>query len=246
MTFRAFEYDGYLVDLDGTLVSANRPLPGAAWFVRRFADKMTIVSNDAEHTPEELSDKLGALGLPVSSEAIVLAGATAIDELARIAPGARVMLLASASLAGYAVHKGLRPSTTRCDFVLVGRDRRLSYARLARAAAAVAEGVPMWMACPDTSHRGPSGEPVPETGAIAAAIMAVAGVSTCHIVGKPQPTLFEIACRRTGSRPEHMLMIGDNPETDGRGAAAIGMDFLEVHPGDLGPGLFETRLAAEA
>ena len=246
MTLRAFEYDGYLVDLDGTLVSAGKVLPGAKWLVDSLADKMMIVSNDAEHTPEELSHKLSAIGLSVAPHAIVLAGATAIDEMARIAPGARVMMLTSASLARYARLKGLRPSNAHCDFVLVGRDRRLSYARLARAARAVAERVPMWMACPDTSHRGPSGEPVPETGAIAAAVMAVAGVSTCHVVGKPQPTLFEIACRRFGTQPDRMLMIGDNPATDGQGAAALDMDFLEVRPGELGPALFDVKLMAEA
>ena len=246
MTFRAFEYDGYLVDLDGTLVSAGAPLLGARWLVDNLADAMMIVSNDAEHTPDELSQKLAKLGLAVAADAIVLAGATAIDELARIAPGARVMLLTSSSLARYARQKGLRPSNARCDFVLIGRDKRLSYARLARAARAVAEGVPMWMACPDTSHRGSSGEPVPETGAIAAAVMAAAGVSDCHVVGKPEPELFEIACLRLGLRPDRVLMIGDNPATDGNGAAKLGMDFLEVQPGDLGPGLFETKLAAEA
>ncbi len=246
MTFRALEYDGYLVDLDGTLVSAGALLPGARWLVDKFADAMMVVSNDAEHTPDELSLKLSALGLAIPAEAIVLAGATAIDEMVRMAPGARVMLLTSASLARYARQKGLRPSSTRCDFVLVGRDRRLSYARLARAARAVAEGVPMWMACPDTSHRGPSGEPVPETGAIAAAVMAAAGVSSCHVVGKPEPTLFEIACTRLESRPDRVLMIGDNPDTDGIGARTLGMDFLEVRPGDLGPGLFAGPVAAEA
>lgn len=214
-------------------------LPGARWLVENLGDRLVIVSNDAEHLPDALSHALLRLGVDLDPDAIVLAGTTAIEEAAERYPGARVMLLMSPELKAYARGKGLRPATGACDLVLVGRDRSFTYHRLARAAAAVAGGVPLWLSCPDTSHRGPAGEPVPEAGAIAAAIMAAAGISRCHVVGKPEPVLFEKACARLGLPPDRVVMIGDNRATDGAGAQALGMPFVHVRPGDLGPGLFE-------
>ncbi|MBU1176423.1 MAG: HAD-IA family hydrolase [Alphaproteobacteria bacterium] len=214
-------------------------LPGARWLVENLGDRMVIVSNDAEHMPDALSHVLSGLGVDLDPDDIVLAGTTAIEEAAKHFSGARAMLMMSPELKDFAREKGLRPTTEDCDLVLVGRDRSFTYDSLARAAAAIAGGVPLWLSCPDTSHRGPAGEPVPEAGAIGAAIMAAAGVSICHVVGKPEPVLFEKACARLGLPPDRVVMIGDNRATDGAGAEALGMSFVEVRPGELGPGLFE-------
>src|SRR5579862_3136361 len=46
---------GYLVDLDGTLITGQIALPWAGALLRGLQDRFVIVSNDAEHTPEQLS-----------------------------------------------------------------------------------------------------------------------------------------------------------------------------------------------
>ena len=40
---------------------------------------------------------------------------------------------------------------------------------------------------------------------------------------KPEPPMFELACRRLEARPEQIVHIGDDPEHDVRGAANAGM-----------------------
>ncbi|MEL6239384.1 MAG: HAD hydrolase-like protein, partial [Pseudomonadota bacterium] len=47
--------------------------------------------------------------------------------------------------------------------------------------------------------------------------------------GKPQPFLFEQAAWSLKCTPSQCVVIGDNPETDGRGAAALGMPFIQVN-----------------
>ncbi|MEC5324455.1 HAD-IIA family hydrolase [Aurantimonas sp. A3-2-R12] len=230
--------EGYLLDLDGTLVTGGVALPGAAWLLDRLEGQFAIVSNNAEHTPGDLSRRLRRIGLPVGPEHIVLAGTAAVDRVARDCPGARVLLLGSRALHRYARKRGLRPATERCDVVLVGRDTRFSYRKLASAATAVSSGAELYVACPDGSHRGPDGQPVPEAGALAAAILACAGRDDYHVVGKPESLLFRLGCERLGVAPTKALMIGDNPATDGAGARRLGMRFLRVRPGDLGPALF--------
>lgn len=236
MPFIAPKSDGYLIDLDGTLVTGGRPIDGAARLLDAVAGRFAIVSNDAEHTPDGLARALETAGLRVPPDRLVLAGAVAIETLARSRPNARVMVLASPALQAYAEALGLRLSSRASDVVLVGRDRAFSYDRLGAAARDVAAGAELWVSCPDGSHRGPDGEPVPEAGALGTAISAVSGIAAHRVIGKPHPLLFEIGCGRLNLTPKQVVVIGDNPSTDGAGAAGLGIPFVMVRPGELGSG----------
>ncbi|HUH77571.1 MAG TPA: HAD-IIA family hydrolase [Devosia sp.] len=232
---------GFLVDLDGTLISGNLVLPDANWLLAHAADRYMLVSNNSEHTPELLCRHLRRMGLPVHPDRIVLAGTSAIDLIALNHPGASLLLLGSPALRNYAKRQGLRMDGTSYDVVLVARDRHFSYVRLARAAEALSKGARLYVACPDRSHPGSHGQPVPEAGALAAAVMAAAGVTEHVCVGKPEPLLFEAACTRLGIAPRDAIMIGDNADTDGEGARRLGMHFVHVRNGDIRSG-FQANL----
>lgn len=231
---------GCLVDLDGTLVRARQALPGAGAFLDRLEGRFVIVSNDAEHTPLELSRGLKRLGLKVGQRHIVLAGATALDEIAQRQPRARILMMASKSLLAHARDLGLMPVQARPDLVFLGRDRRFSYERLALAANAVRGGAELVAANPDLVHPGENGAVVPETGALLAALLACIGPVPHRIVGKPEPALFEAGLRLLGLPKSAVMMVGDNPATDGEGARRFGLRYFELQDGvfpSIGPGL---------
>lgn len=50
---------------------------------------------------------------------------------------------------------------------------------------------------------------------------------------KPNPDIFAFALRLAGAHPEHSLMIGDDIETDIKGAALAGMDAIYFNPGNV-------------
>lgn len=231
---------GCLVDLDGTLVRARQALPGAGAFLDRLEGRFVIVSNDAEHTPLELSRGLKRLGLSVEPRRIVLAGTTALDEIARRQPRARILMMAGKSLLAYARGLGLLPVQARPDVVFLGRDRHFSYARLALAANAVRDGAALVVANPDLVHPGENGAVVPETGALLAALLACTGPVPYRIVGKPEPSLFEAGLRLLGLPRSAVMMVGDNPATDGEGARRFGLRYFELRDGvfpRIGPNL---------
>lgn len=221
---------GYLVDLDGTLVSGGAALPGAEELVAALGERMAVVSNDSEHVPEQLARLLARAGLRIPPERIVLAGTAAIDLAAREHPGCKVLLLASSPLATYARRKGLRLTATDPDLVILGRDRHFTYAKLERACTALRAGAGLVVANPDLVHPGPRG-PVPETGTLLAAILACAGPVPCRVVGKPEPALFRKALAVLGVAAADALMIGDNAETDGIGARRLGIGYVHVSGG---------------
>lgn len=225
---------GYLIDLDGTLISGRTVLADATWLLERAAGRFMLVSNNSEHTPEQLARQLRHMGLRIAPEQIVLAGTAALERIARTSPGARLLLLGSAALASYARKLGLElVLKAEADIVLVTRDRKFTYARLALAAEALSLGARLVVACPDRSHPGLRRQPIPEAGALAAALIAATGVEPYEVIGKPEPLLFETACRRLGIEPRQGLMIGDNSDTDGAGARRLGMAFALVRNGQI-------------
>ncbi|GEM_PF-2219948 len=221
--------DHLILDLDGTVLRGASPTEGAHDFLRAFADRFVLLSNNSRDTSRSLSARLGRLGLDIPAGRIVLAGEEAVAFVARQYPGARCLVATSPSLRHHARRLGLVPVSEAADVVLLGRDTRWSYARLALLANEVQRGAVLVAANPDMTHPASDGSLVPETGALLAAIEAAAGVGARHVMGKPGVDLFRAALDRLAADPAQVIVIGDNPLTDRAGAQALGLRSLIVH-----------------
>jgi HAD superfamily hydrolase (TIGR01450 family) len=219
---------GLLLDLDGTLRVGARWAAGSEPLLSRFGTRTIVISNDSEHTPEQLSRLFSSWGRPLPPEHFVLAGAVAMETLRRECPGVRVRWFGSDALAHYGKRLGLRLVEQDSDIVLLGRDRGLTFERLGSAVSAVAKGASLIACNSDLTHPGWDGGLVPETGMISAAVRAGAGGAPCRYIGKPERLMFDIALDRLGIDPREALMIGDNRETDGEGARRVGIPFLHA------------------
>jgi ribonucleotide monophosphatase NagD (HAD superfamily) len=164
---------------------------------------------------------------------IVLAGAETLRLLAQEKPGVRVMLLGSPALEQLAIAAGLTLTTERPGMVVLARDERFSYDRVALAANALRGGAQLVAANADLTHPGAAGTIVPETGALLAAVRACCPDAACRVIGKPEPYLFVEALSILGTHPERTLVVGDNPSTDGLGAKRMGMPYLRVSNCDV-------------
>lgn len=220
-----------LIDLDGTLIREQEPIEGAAELLTRFHDRFAIVSNNSTHTSAGLSRRLRRLGLRVPPERIVLAGEWAVQELARCAPGARTLVVASPAIQHLARALGCALVQVGAEFVLLALDMRFSHARLTQVANEVRRGAKLIVTNTDATHPGAGGRVVPETGALLAAVVAAGGAAPWRVIGKPEPMLFDEGMRRLGARAEHTLVIGDNALTDGAGAMRLGLPCLLVGTG---------------
>ncbi|MEP9347930.1 HAD-IIA family hydrolase [Xanthobacter sp. KR7-225] len=219
---------GILFDLDGTLIRSEEVIDGAREVLAAYGARAMILSNNSSDCAEGLSRRLAGAGLDVAAARIVLAGIEAVRAVAALWPGARTMMLASAPLIAQARALRLEVTDERPDVVLVARTPAFDYAALARAANAVRAGAAFVVANPDTSHPGADGRLVPETGALAAAIAAASGRAPARVFGKPQPELFRAALDRLGLAAGEVVMVGDNPETDGAGARRLGIPHILI------------------
>ncbi|TYC66791.1 HAD family hydrolase [Stappia sp. BW2] len=222
------DYAAILCDLDGCLVSAGSPLPGAEEFVRAAGKRLSIVSNNSADTSVTLSRKLTAIGLPLPQESIFLAGELTVRMIAAEHPGARVHVIAEQPLHQLAADLGLERADERADTVLLARDTRFTLNGLEKALRLLERGAELVVTNPDLSHPNPDGLPVPETGTLLAAFKACCPGITARVIGKPQPFLIDAALSAAGVRAADAAFVGDNATTDGAAAALAGLDFIHL------------------
>ncbi len=220
--------EAVLCDWDGCLAVDGRLRPGAIAFLRRVP-RIAIVSNNSTMTRAECHAQLAAAGVPVAIDHIHLAGDVLLREAAAHFGDRPVSLVASEAMRLEAQRLGLLLHDRRAAAVLVLRDPAFDFATLLRAGNLVRDGAAYWIANPDHAHPVTKGV-VPETGALAAAISAVAGRGPDRVIGKPHKLLFDRAMAGLGLPPSAVLMIGDNPAMDVGGAKALAMRAVLVGP----------------
>ncbi len=219
-----------LCDLDGCLISQGSAFAEAAAFVAACGPRLWIVSNRSDMTAEGLAAHLRELDLPVPSARILLAGEVALLHL--IGTGMRrLRLYAAPALMDLARALGVDPESTDPEAVLLCRDPGLTVDGLGELLSLVQDGAPLWVANQDLSHPGHDGRPVAETGALLAALKSIRPELTSASLAKPNPTMLELALDRAGRDAAEAVFVGDNADTDGRAAAAIGIPFLHVQRG---------------
>jgi 4-nitrophenyl phosphatase len=118
---------------------------------------------------------------------------------------------------------------TGADFVVVGMDRGLSWDKLATATLNIRAGARFIGTNPDKTLPSEHGL-THGNGAILAALTTATGVEPV-IIGKPEPTMYQIAAERLGLPAERVVAVGDRLDTDILGAVRAGMRSVLVLTG---------------
>jgi 4-nitrophenyl phosphatase len=135
-------------------------------------------------------------------------------------PGSQAQVLGSAALQTAVAAAGMTLVPTCGDVVVVGLDAALTYQRLAEAVRSVFAGAGFVATSFDSVLLTEQGI-APGSGAIVAAIRAcVEAVPVC--VGKPSPSMFQMAARQLGLLAEETLVVGDSLVSDIAGGKAVG------------------------
>jgi HAD superfamily hydrolase (TIGR01457 family) len=232
----ADRYDCFLLDLDGVLYRGDLAVPHASDTVARLRGlgrRLVFTTNNSSRTPEQVAEKLTALGIAASPSEVETSALATADLLSARGGGSTFVIgedgIRTALVdAGLAIVDG-EPEAV--DYVVVGWDRSVGYAKFRTASLLVQRGARLVATNADVSYPAPDGLLWPGAGALLAVVTSTTG-ATAEIVGKPHPPLFEAALRRAGGgRP---LVVGDRLDTDIAGAAALGWDSLLVLTGVSG------------
>jgi len=224
--------DACLLDLDGTLYQGERAIPGAPEAVaalRTAGIALRFTTNTTRVPRATLAERLAGLGIPASASEIHTAPVAAVRWLA--AAGARrlMLLLAEATVEEFTAF--VRDHETP-DHVVVGDlGEAWTFEALDRAFRALHRGAGL-VAIQKNRWWDPGGGPRLDAGPFVAALEYASGREAV-LVGKPSATFFTAAADDLGLPRERVAVVGDNVETDIRGARRVGCLGIAVRTGSF-------------
>lgn len=230
--------EAVLFDWDGCLAVGGALLPGAKEILRGLSERSYILSNNSTDHPRDLAGMLSYLDVNLPLGHILLAGHQTLVREASRSGGRAINIVAAPQMVALAAELGLFPvhftdsDVGDVDTLVIMRDTSFTFRKLTAAVNAARSCKRIVVSNPDLTHPGGDGSVQPETGALLAAIQSCLGNRSpvIEVIGKPNPFLFMTALDEAGVAPGDAVMIGDNPTTDGVGARACGIPFVQVHP----------------
>jgi HAD superfamily hydrolase (TIGR01450 family) len=231
----AHRFDGYALDLDGTVYLDDRLLPGAAETIARIraeGSAVVFATNKPLEPAAAYAAKLTRLGISAVAEDIV----TALDSLIRYLlvhhEGARLLTIAEPLVdevceqAGFPVVR----DPEQADVVVVSFDRGFTYDKLLAAYRAVRGGAVIVATNPDPYCPTEDGG-LPDCAAMLAALEACTGAKAEVVAGKPSAVMGEALLERLGVSADRAAMVGDRVATDVAMGQRLGMAGVLVLSG---------------
>ncbi|MGQ9926763.1 MAG: HAD-IIA family hydrolase [Chloroflexaceae bacterium] len=223
-----------LFDMDGVLYRGNQPLAGARELLA-FLDAQGLnyacITNNASMTPEQYEAKLARMDLSVPAGRVITSAIATGRALRAMYPrSTRVYIVGMEGLRAALLHDGHFVEDERAaELVVQGADFSLTYDTLRVATLLIRAGARFIATNPDCTFPAEEGL-IPGAGAITAALVAATDKQPL-VIGKPAPTMFQVAAATLGAPPAAVLVIGDRLDTDIAGAAAAGMPAALVLTG---------------
>jgi HAD superfamily hydrolase (TIGR01450 family) len=217
----------WILDLDGVVWLAGKPIPGSADAVKLLRDagvRVVFATNNAAPTVGKLLEDLDRAGIPAGADDLLTSAQAAASMLES---GSTAVACAAEGVIEALQEKQVRVAPEGpVDAVVVGLTRRFDFELLAVASAAVRSGGRLIGTNEDATFPTPDGL-LPGAGSILAAV-ATASQTTPEIAGKPHSPLVSLIHRRV---EKVSFVVGDRPSTDGLLARRLSVPFGLVRTG---------------
>ena len=222
------------LDMDGVLYKGERPIGRPGPVIERLREKIGKVlftTNNATLDRDAYVKKLRRMGVYADrSEIITSAYAVALYlkrmKRATVFPvGERGLIN---ELRAAKVRMTRTPEQANC--LVVGLDRKLTYAKIALAARTLFAGARFVATNADRTYPTEKGL-MPGAGAVIGAISGCTGREPDIIIGKPSTYMLELGLRIAGVRKKETVVIGDRLDTDIVAARKLGVRSILVLSG---------------
>jgi HAD superfamily hydrolase (TIGR01458 family) len=222
---------GALVDVDGTLLHGERPIPGAAAVLDRLSGAgiaWRLITNTTRRSRAEVAGALAAAGVEVAPASILAPAALARRRIVESGRRRAALLVPPSALCDF---EGVTADERAPDWIVLGDlGRAFDWERLNHAFRCLLDGARLL-----ALHRNrywSAGEEglCLDAGAFVAALEYAAGV-TAEVVGKPARAFFELALGELGLPAADVLVVGDDVINEGRGAHEVGCRTAIVRTG---------------
>ena len=226
-------YEGYLIDLDGTIYRGSEPIPAGRRFVEQLQARQIpflFLTNNTTKTPETVANRLAnEFSIHVGPETVYTATLATIDYLNDANKGKKVYVIGEPGLIEPILAAGYVWEEETPDYVVVGLDTDVTYEKFVVATLAIQKGATFIGTNPDKNIPTERGL-LPGAGSVIAMIEASTQQKAIYI-GKPEAIIMEKAVEILGMEKANVLMVGDNYTTDILAGINNGIDTLLVLSG---------------
>lgn len=238
--------DGLLIDIEGVLLHGNTVVPGARETVAALRTQgmpHRFITNTTIYCRYTMLERLQALGFAIEIEELFTATYAAARYLReRRARSYFPLLLPDAQLE----FTGIDVDDETPEYVVMGDlGASFNFSRLNRAMQALLNGAKLVALHKKRIWRTEAGLFL-DAGPFVVAL-EYATETVAEVVGKPSPAYFKMVLDHLGLPAARVAMIGDDIESDIRGAQRIGLQGWLVKTGrfrkeDLGRGIWPDRI----
>ncbi len=221
MNAASVQIKAVIFDLDGVIYRGRTPVPGGSATIAGLCAggcQTYYFTNNSTRSRESYVELLDSFGISSDPDHIVTSASLTVEYLRDKHAGQSPTILVVGE-------EGLRDELTRAGFrvvrrmpkrgvdvVVVGMDRKFTYATLHRAQQALLAGAEFIATNRDATYP-VEGNVIPGGGSIVAAVAAAAEREPITM-GKPSEWSGRLIARHAGVSPAETLMVGDRIETD--------------------------------
>lgn len=225
-------YEGYLIDLDGTMYNGNEMIAEAADFISRLraANKpFLFLTNNSTSKPENVAGKLNSVSKVEAYPEEVFTSTMATVTYLRKNQLERIFVIGEGGLMDGLEEAEFDLAEEQVDAVVVGLDREVTYRELEQATLLIQQGAKFIATNPDTNLPTERGL-VPGNGALVSFLETATGMKAT-VIGKPEAIIMDAAIEAIGLEKADVLMVGDNYTTDIQAGIQNDIDTLLVLTG---------------
>jgi 4-nitrophenyl phosphatase len=222
-----------IIDMDGVLYLGDQPAPRLREFFDFLRDRsitFILATNNSTRTPEDYAAKLERMGVTVLPQEVLVSGQATARFLAREYPhGTRAHVFGMPALKQAMTDEGFVLADENVQLVVASMDREVTFEKLKRATLLIRSGARFIATNLDPTNPTEEGL-LPGTGAMIAAL-ETASETKPQAIGKPEPTMYQLAMEQMGAKIETTAAIGDRADTDILGGKRAGITTICVLSG---------------
>lgn len=240
-------YRGVVLDVDGTVVRGDEPIPGAGAgldAIEAAGLDRVFVSNNPAKRPEAYVERFAEAGFEVSASEVITAGMVTARYLREERPVDDLFVVGESGLVDILTDAGLAvvDAEESPDCLVASMDREFDYDTLCECLWTLSsDGVGFVGTDPDIVIPAVERD-VPGSGAIINAVAGVAEREPDAVLGKPSDTAREMVLEHLGVPADSVLVVGDRLDTDIALGERAGMTTALVRTGVTD----DARLAASS
>lgn len=225
----------FLLDQDGTIYNDGLLFDVTLPFLKAIKDhggQYVFITNNSSKSVDAYVEKLQVMGVPVTKEQFLTSSQATALYLQEHFPNKSVFCVGTESLKQELRQAGIRlKNHLEADVALLGYDTELTYQKLSQLSEMLlTRDVPYIATNPDWVCPTRFGA-VPDCGSMAQMIEH-ATKKLPFFIGKPRPTMIELAMSRFGVNKEDTVVIGDRIYTDVLSGKNAGVTTVLVLSGE--------------